>query len=102
MKINRGDVILDIPSKSIEDDTIDTIRYKETRDRNRSKLQDHKSRNSYFRLIRVAIRHSLYPTIKVYGNGHTAGHHRPVVSIKKQGKGTMSKSLKLKWRWFNG
>ena len=100
MKINKGDVILDIPSKSIEDDTIGTIRYKEARERNLSKLQDHKSRGScsYFKVIRVAIRHSLYPTIKVYGNGHTAGHHRPVISIKKQGKGTMSKSLKLKWR----
>lgn len=34
MKINNGTVILDIPSKSIEDDTIGTIRYKESRDKN--------------------------------------------------------------------
>ena len=100
MKINKGDVILDIPSNSIEDDTIDTIRYKETKDRKPSKLKCYKSRG-YFRLIRVAARHSLLMTLKVYGTGNTAGHHRPIISIKKQGDGNMSRSTLL-WRRFNG
>lgn len=100
MKINNGTVILDIPSKSIEDDTIDTIRYKESRDKKPSKLKCYKSRG-YFRLIRVAARHSLLMTLKVYGTGNTAGHHRPIISIKKQGDGNMSRSTLL-WRRFNG
>lgn len=100
MKINKGYVILDIPSKSIEDDTIDTIRYKEARDKKPSKLKCYKSRG-YFRLIRVAARHSLLMTVKVYGTGNTASHHRPIISIKKQGDGNMSRSTLL-WRRFNG
>ena len=98
MKINKGYVILDIPSKSIEDDTIDTIRYKEARDK--KPLKCYKSRG-YFRLIRVAARHSLLMTVKVYGTGNTSGHHRPIISIKKQEDGNMSRSTLL-WRRFNG
>lgn len=101
MKINNGTVILNIPSKSIEDDTIDTIRYKETRDRKPSKLQAYQSKNRYFRWIRVAARHSLLMTLKVYGTGNTASHNRPITSIKQQGDGNMLRSTLL-WRRFNG
>lgn len=101
MKINNGTVILDIPSKSIEDDTIGTIRYKESRDKKPSKLKAYHCRDRYFRLIRVAARHSLLMTLKVYGTGNTAGHYRHTVSIKKQGKDNMSRSTLMR-RWFNG
>ena len=70
MKINKGDVILDIPSKSIEDDTIDTIRYKEARDKKPSKLKAYRHRDRYFRMIRQAIRYDLFMTLKVYGTGN--------------------------------
>ena len=100
MKIIRGNVISDIPSKSIGASILDTIRYRAARDKKPSKLQAYHSKNRYFRIIRQAKRYDLFMTLKVYGTGNTAAHHRHIVSIKKQGMNNISRST-LKWRWFN-
>ena len=97
MKINRGDAILDIPSKSIEDDTIGTIRYKEARDRNQYKLKECYIKISYFRTMRKFNRNHTMFIIGANGRGS----YRTIYGIRRKGECSMLRST-LKGRWFNG
>lgn len=103
MKINER-VVIDIPSKSIEDDIVDTIRYRAARDQKQSKFKDcYNTTIRYFKVIRKLNTHSNTPAyVRVNNlNGFPVGSYFSIYSIKKRGTNNMSKHT-LEWRRFNG
>ena len=96
--------VIDLPSKSIEDDSIDTIRYKTARDKKHSCLEDCYTHFSYFTMLKemTAQHHRTLGFIRVDNlNGLPVGRYVTKPSLKEQGKFKMLRN-RLKGRWFNG
>lgn len=96
--------VTDLPSKSIEDDSIDTIRYKAARDTKHNYLRDNYSNFSYFAMLKeiTTQHHRALGFIRVDNlNGLPVGRYVTKPSLKEQGRFKMLRN-RLKGRWFNG